>query len=116
MQITRSSLHHAKGPEFTGDVSIATVAAPTGLSRARAALVHFTPGARIDGEKRQALTREAGSRNRMHSLSGDSAGAVEQRDRGAPAQHVRTDRCRSARRDGDHGTSAPSSVSVRSPQ
>jgi quercetin dioxygenase-like cupin family protein len=46
MQITRSSLHHAKGPEFTGDVYIATVAAPTGLSRARAALVHFTPGAR----------------------------------------------------------------------
>ena len=46
MQITRSSLHHAKGPEFTGDVYIDTVAAPTGLSRARAALVHFTPDAR----------------------------------------------------------------------
>ena len=46
MQITRSSLRHAKGPEFTGDVYIDTVAAPTGLSRARAALVHFTPGAR----------------------------------------------------------------------
>ena len=46
MQITRSSLHHVKGSEFTGDVYIATVAAPTGLSRARAALVHFTPGAR----------------------------------------------------------------------
>ena len=46
MQITRSSLHHAKGPEFTGDVYIAPVAAPTGLLRARAALVHFTPGAR----------------------------------------------------------------------
>ena len=29
MQITRSSLHHAKGPEFTGDVYIGTVAAPT---------------------------------------------------------------------------------------
>jgi hypothetical protein len=28
MQITRSSLHHAKGPEFTGDVHIDTVAAP----------------------------------------------------------------------------------------
>jgi quercetin dioxygenase-like cupin family protein len=46
MQITRSSLHPAKGPEFTGDVSIATVAPPTGLPRAMAALVHFTPGAR----------------------------------------------------------------------
>jgi quercetin dioxygenase-like cupin family protein len=46
MQITRSSRRHAKGPAFTGDVYINTVAAPAGLSRARAALVHCTPGAR----------------------------------------------------------------------
>ena len=48
MQITRSSLQTAKGPEdwFTGDVYIDSIAAPTGPSRLGAALVHFTPGAR----------------------------------------------------------------------
>ena len=48
MQITRSSLQTAKGPQdwFTGDVYIDSIAAPTGPSRLGAALVHFTPGAR----------------------------------------------------------------------
>jgi quercetin dioxygenase-like cupin family protein len=48
MQITRSSLPTGKGPAdwFTGDVYIDVVATPTGPSRAGAALVHFTPGAR----------------------------------------------------------------------
>ena len=48
MQITRSSLQTAKGPEdwFTGDVYIDSIAVPTGPSRLGAALVHFTPGAR----------------------------------------------------------------------
>ncbi|MCA9859353.1 MAG: cupin domain-containing protein [Thermomicrobiales bacterium] len=48
MQLTRSSLQTTKGPDdwFTGDVYIDTVAAPSGPSRAGAALVHFTPGAR----------------------------------------------------------------------
>ncbi len=48
MQITRSSLQTAKGPDawFTGDVYIDTVATPSASSRVGAALVHFTPGAR----------------------------------------------------------------------
>jgi quercetin dioxygenase-like cupin family protein len=48
MQITRSSLQTARGPDdwFTGDAYIDTVAAPTGPSCLGAALVHFTPGAR----------------------------------------------------------------------
>jgi quercetin dioxygenase-like cupin family protein len=48
MQITRSSLQTARGPDdwFTGDVYIDTVAAPIGPSRLGAALVHLTPGAR----------------------------------------------------------------------
>ena len=43
MQITRSSLQTAKGPQewFTGDVYIDTVAAPAGPSRAGAAMVHL---------------------------------------------------------------------------
>ncbi len=48
MQITRSSLDTAAGPEdrFTGSVYIDTVAAPSGASRVMASSVHFTPGAR----------------------------------------------------------------------
>jgi quercetin dioxygenase-like cupin family protein len=48
MQITRSSIDTAKGPEdwFTGDVYIDTVAANPEPSRVNAANVHFTPGAR----------------------------------------------------------------------
>jgi quercetin dioxygenase-like cupin family protein len=48
MQITRSSIGTAKGPEdwFTGDVYIDAVAAPAGSSTYSAASVHFTPGAR----------------------------------------------------------------------
>ena len=48
MQLTRSSIDTAQGPDdwFTGDVYIDQVAAPSGQSRAAAALVHFTPGAR----------------------------------------------------------------------
>lgn len=48
MQITRNSLETAAGPSdwFTGSVFIDTVAAPEDSSRAAAANVHFTPGAR----------------------------------------------------------------------
>jgi quercetin dioxygenase-like cupin family protein len=48
MQITRSSIETAAGPEdwFTGAVYIDTVAAPTEGSRLSASSVHFTPGAR----------------------------------------------------------------------
>jgi quercetin dioxygenase-like cupin family protein len=48
MQITRSSLDTLKGPAdwFSGDVYIDPVASPPEMSRAAAALVHFTPGAR----------------------------------------------------------------------
>jgi quercetin dioxygenase-like cupin family protein len=48
MEITRSSIDTAKGPEdwFTGDVYIDAVAAAPAPSRVQAALVHFTPGAR----------------------------------------------------------------------
>jgi quercetin dioxygenase-like cupin family protein len=48
MQITRSSIDTAKGPDdwFTGDVYIDPIAAPAGSSTFAAALVHFTPGAR----------------------------------------------------------------------
>jgi quercetin dioxygenase-like cupin family protein len=48
MNITRSGIETAKGPEdwFTGDVYIDTVAAPASPARTAAALVHFTPGAR----------------------------------------------------------------------
>jgi quercetin dioxygenase-like cupin family protein len=48
MQITRNSLATTTGPRdwFTGDVYIDTVGAPAGPSRAGAAMVHFTPGAR----------------------------------------------------------------------
>ncbi len=48
MQITRSSPDTNLGPAdwFTGDVYIDPVAAPAATSRAAAALVHFTPGAR----------------------------------------------------------------------
>jgi quercetin dioxygenase-like cupin family protein len=48
MQITRSSLDTAAGPEdwFTGSVYIDSVAAPSGASRVMASSVHFTPGAR----------------------------------------------------------------------
>ena len=48
MQITRSSIDTAKGPDdwFTGDVYIDAVAAPAGTSTFAAAAVHFTPGAR----------------------------------------------------------------------
>ena len=47
MQITRSSLDTAAGPEdwFTGSVYIDTVATPSAGSRLMAASVHFTPGA-----------------------------------------------------------------------
>ena len=48
MQITRSSIDTAKGPDdwFTGDVYIDAVAAAPAPGRVHANLVHFTPGAR----------------------------------------------------------------------
>ena len=48
MKITRSSIDTQKGPAdwFTGDVYIDQLASPPEMSRAAAALVHFTPGAR----------------------------------------------------------------------
>jgi len=48
MQITRSETQTQVGPGewFTGAVYIDTVAVPAGTSRAAAASVHFTPGAR----------------------------------------------------------------------
>jgi quercetin dioxygenase-like cupin family protein len=48
MDITRSSVDTAKGPEdwFTGDVYIDAVAAAPAPARVQANLVHFTPGAR----------------------------------------------------------------------
>ena len=48
MEITRSSIDTAKGPEtwFTGDVYIDAVAASPAPARVQANLVHFTPGAR----------------------------------------------------------------------
>ncbi len=48
MQVTKNSIQTAKGPGgwFTGDVSIDTVAVPSGPSRLGAAIVRFTPGAR----------------------------------------------------------------------
>jgi len=47
VQITRSSLDTNRGPEwFTGAVFVDTVADPSPPSRAAAANVHFTPGAR----------------------------------------------------------------------
>lgn len=48
MQITRSSLPTAAGPEdwFTGSVYIDPVAAPSSGSRLSASSVRFTPGAR----------------------------------------------------------------------
>ncbi|MDX6729467.1 MAG: hypothetical protein QOK49_4272 [Baekduia sp.] len=48
MQITRSGIATAKGPEewFTGDVYIDAVAAASSPGRVQANLVHFTPGAR----------------------------------------------------------------------
>jgi quercetin dioxygenase-like cupin family protein len=48
MQITRSSIDTAAGPDdwFTGAVYIDAVAAPSGASRVMASSVHFTPGAR----------------------------------------------------------------------
>jgi quercetin dioxygenase-like cupin family protein len=48
MQITRSSIDTAKGPEgwFTGDVYIDAVAAAPAPARVQANLVHFAPGAR----------------------------------------------------------------------
>ena len=48
MQITRNSIATAAGPSewFTGTVYLDAVAAPTEPSRAAAAMVHFTPGAR----------------------------------------------------------------------
>ena len=48
MEITRSSVDTARGPEewFTGDVYIDAIAAPTPPSRVASAIVHFTPGAR----------------------------------------------------------------------
>jgi len=48
MQITRNSTETQAGPSewFTGSVYIDAVAAPAGTSRAAAASVHFTPGAR----------------------------------------------------------------------
>ena len=48
MEITRTQRETARGPSdwFTGDVSIDTVAAPSGESQVAAASVHFTPGAR----------------------------------------------------------------------
>jgi quercetin dioxygenase-like cupin family protein len=48
MEIIRSSIDTAKGPEdwFTGDVYIDAVAAAPAPARVQAASVHFTPGAR----------------------------------------------------------------------
>ena len=48
MQITRNSLDTTAGPAdwFTGSVYIDVIAAPSPPSRAAAAMVHFTPGAR----------------------------------------------------------------------
>ncbi len=48
MQITRSSLATARGPEewFTGAVYIDAIATPSDVSRLNASSVHFTPGAR----------------------------------------------------------------------
>jgi hypothetical protein len=48
MEITRSSLDTAAGPDewFTGAVYIDSVAAPSNGSRLHASSVHFTPGAR----------------------------------------------------------------------
>jgi quercetin dioxygenase-like cupin family protein len=48
VQITRSSIDTAKGPDdwFTGDVYIDAVAAAPSPSRLQANLVHFMPGAR----------------------------------------------------------------------
>ncbi len=48
MEITRSGLDTAKGPDdwFTGDVYIDPVAAAPTPARVQANLVHFTPGAR----------------------------------------------------------------------
>lgn len=48
MEITRSGIDTNRGPSewFTGDVYIDAIAAPSGPSRASAAAVHFTPGAR----------------------------------------------------------------------
>jgi len=48
MQITRNGTETQAGPGewFTGAVYIDAVAAPAGTSRAAAASVHFTPGAR----------------------------------------------------------------------
>ena len=48
MEITRSGIQIAKGPEewFTGHVYIDAVAAAPAPARVQANLVHFTPGAR----------------------------------------------------------------------
>jgi quercetin dioxygenase-like cupin family protein len=48
MEITRSTLDTAKGPEetFAGAVYVDTVAQPTADAQVLAASVHFTPGAR----------------------------------------------------------------------
>jgi quercetin dioxygenase-like cupin family protein len=48
MEITRSSIATAKGPEewFSGDVYLDAVAAAPSPARVQANLVHFTPGAR----------------------------------------------------------------------
>ena len=48
MEITRSTVNTAKGPEdwFTGDVYIDPVATPSPPTRLAASTVHFTPGAR----------------------------------------------------------------------
>ncbi len=48
MEITRSGLDTAKGPDdwFTGDVYIDPIAAAPAPARVQANLVHFTPGAR----------------------------------------------------------------------
>ena len=48
MQITRNSIHTARGSSewFTGAVYVDPIAAPIGVSRLSASSVHFTPGAR----------------------------------------------------------------------
>ena len=48
MKITRNGQATMRGPAdwFTGDVYVEEIASPTEVSRVRAALVHFTPGAR----------------------------------------------------------------------
>ena len=48
MQITRNSIETATGPSdwFTGSVYLDAVAVASETSRAAAAMVHFTPGAR----------------------------------------------------------------------